>query len=64
MNDARGGGQALPKTDANGNPITYQEWDVNPYQRAVSRGPERLVTGSDGSAWYTADHYKTFTQLE
>jgi hypothetical protein len=37
-NDGRGGGQILPTTDANGNPITYQEWDVNPKQPGVNRG--------------------------
>jgi guanyl-specific ribonuclease Sa len=63
MNDGRGGGQQLPQTDANGNPIKYQEWDVNAKQPGVNRGAERLVTGSDGSAYYTADHYQTFTKI-
>jgi len=63
MNDGRGGGQQLPKTDASGNPIKYQEWDVNAKQPGVNRGAERLVTGSDGSAYYTADHYQTFTKI-
>jgi len=53
----------LPSTDANGNPIKYQEWDVNPKQPGVNRGGERLVTGSDGSAYTTADHYQTFTKI-
>ena len=53
----------MPKTDANGKPITYREWDVNPSQPGVNRGAERLVTGSDGSAWYTSDHYQTFTRI-
>ncbi len=63
MNDGRGGGQTLPKTDAQGNPIQYREWDVNPKITGVNRGPERLVTGSDGSAYYTGDHYQSFTQV-
>lgn len=58
------GYQTLPKTDSNGNPITYKEWDVNPKIKGQDRGLERLVTGSDGSAWKTTDHYKTFTQME
>ena len=29
-NDGRNGGQVLPKTDKNGNPITYKEYDVEP----------------------------------
>ncbi|MGW0248824.1 ribonuclease domain-containing protein [Nocardia goodfellowii] len=53
----------LPRTDAAGKAITYQEWDVNPKQRNRSRDAERIVTGSDGSAWYTGDHYKTFTRM-
>lgn len=27
------------------------------------RDATRIVTGSDGSAWYTDDHYATFTQI-
>ncbi|WP_040794659.1 ribonuclease domain-containing protein [Nocardia higoensis] len=53
----------LPLTDSAGNQITYQEWDVNPKQRNRSRDAERIVTGSDGSAWYTGDHYETFTRM-
>lgn len=53
----------LPSTDRAGNPLTYREWDVNPYTKGVDRGPERLVTGSDGSAYYTGDHYGSFLQF-
>jgi RHS repeat-associated protein len=63
MNDGRGGGEILPQTTADGQPITYQEWDVHPFQPGVNRGPERLVTGSDGSAYYTSDHYRSFTRI-
>jgi len=55
--------QALPKHDSGGRAITYQEWDVNPKVAGVNRGTERLITGSDGSAYVTADHYKTFTKV-
>ncbi len=44
-------------------PITYQEWDVNRKVSGVNRGAERLITGSDGSAYYTSDHYRTFTKI-
>jgi len=54
----------LPSVDKNGNKITYKEWDVNPQQKGANRGAERLVTGSDGSAYKTVDHYKTFIQME
>ncbi|WP_308736956.1 ribonuclease domain-containing protein [Mycobacterium persicum] len=53
----------LPTTDASGKPITYQEWDVNPKVPGEDRGDERIVTGSDGSAWYTTDHYATFRRI-
>lgn len=64
QNDGRGGGQVLPETDGNGNPIGYREWDVNPRTPGVNRGPERVVTGSDGSAYYTSDHYQSFTKVK
>lgn len=53
----------LPRRDRKGKPIRYREWDVNPKVQGRNRGAERLVTGSDGSAWYTADHYKTFKRI-
>ncbi|MFT4125882.1 MAG: ribonuclease domain-containing protein [Gordonia sp. (in: high G+C Gram-positive bacteria)] len=53
----------LPVTDARGKRLTYQEWDVNPKQRGRSRDAERIVTGSDGTAWYTADHYDSFVLI-
>jgi guanyl-specific ribonuclease Sa len=63
-NDGRGGGEVLPRTDASGNPITYREWDVNAQTPGVNRGAERLVTGNDGSAYYTNDHYRTFIKIK
>lgn len=55
--------QLLPKTAENGQRISYQEWDVNPKERGRGRDAERIVTGSDGSAWYTADHYASFARI-
>ncbi|HET7474880.1 MAG TPA: ribonuclease domain-containing protein [Dermatophilaceae bacterium] len=46
----------LPETPG----VTYRDWDVNPYTKGVDRGVERIVTGSDGSAYWTGDHYDTF----
>lgn len=57
------GERKLPAFDASGRPIKYQEWDIHPRSPGRNRGPERLITGSDGRAWYTADHYCTFTEL-
>lgn len=53
----------LPQKDDQGKRIKYREWDVNPHKPGVNRGPERLVTGSNGSAYYTDDHYKTFKKI-
>ena len=53
----------LPATDSAGKAVKYQEWDVNPKKQGQSRDAERIVTGSDGSAWYTGDHYDTFTRM-
>ncbi|MEO9326498.1 ribonuclease domain-containing protein [Gordonia aurantiaca] len=53
----------LPRTDSGGRRVTYREWDVNPKAPNRGRDAERIVTGSDGSAWYTADHYRTFVKI-
>jgi ribonuclease T1 len=63
MNDGRGGTSALPRTDGSGRSLTYTEYDVNPKVNGVNRGPQRLVTGSDGAAYCTGDHYVTWTRL-
>jgi guanyl-specific ribonuclease Sa len=62
-NDGRANGQVLPRSDAAGKPITYREYDVNRFQPGVNRGAERVVVGSDGKAYYTSDHYRTFTPI-
>ena len=53
----------LPTEDANGNPISYKEYDVWPKVPEQNRGTERVVVGSDKSAYYTDDHYQSFTQI-
>ncbi|NUS42806.1 MAG: ribonuclease [Mycobacteriaceae bacterium] len=53
----------LPRRTQSGAPITYREWDVNRKQQGRTRDAERIVTGSDGTAWYTGDHYRTFTRM-
>ena len=58
QNDGRGGGQVLP-----GNNTTYAEYDIHPKVPGVPRDAQRIVIGSDGSAWYTADHYTTFVNM-
>lgn len=54
----------LPQKKPDGKKIRYSEWDVHPKEQGKNRGPERLVTGSDHSAYYTKDHYKTFLKIE
>ena len=50
--------------DVSGRKIQYQEWDVNPKKQGKNRGTERIITGSDGKAWYTNDHYQTFVEIK
>jgi guanyl-specific ribonuclease Sa len=63
LNLGRNGEESLPRRDSHGKAISYREWDVNPHISGHNRGAERLVTGSDSSAYYTADHYRTFTKV-
>ncbi len=53
----------LSSFDTNGMPLQYREWDVHPKVPGKNRGAERLITGSDESAWYTNDHYKSFKRI-
>ena len=56
--------ELLPREDNNGKPILYHEWDVNPKTAGQNRGTERIITGSDGRAWYTDDHYRSFREIK
>lgn len=58
-NDGSSGSQILPRGDG----VIYREWDVNPNVKSVDLGGERIVTGSNGTAYYTNDHYQTFTHF-
>jgi len=58
-NDGRNGSQILPTNDA-----PYREYDIYPKIQGVSRGSERIVIGHSGTAWYTRDHYISFTRIE
>ena len=42
-NEGRGGGRVRPRNDAEGSPITYHEFDVNPYTKGLNRGTEPIV---------------------
>lgn len=54
----------LPRYDGRRKRIVYREWDVHPRAEGRGRGAERLVTGNDGRAWYTADHYRSFVEVK
>ncbi len=54
----------LPRYNARRKRIEYREWDVRPKAEGRSRGAERLVTGSDGRAWYSSDHYRSFVEVK
>lgn len=66
----KGGGEfknvpsKLPNQDSNGKKIDYREFDVNSKIPGKPRDKERFVRGSDGSTYYTNDHYQTFTKIE
>lgn len=67
----KSGGHILPEKDVNGDPITYTEYDVKPPELTnkengklgLDRGKHRLVVGSNGSIYYSPDHYLTFIRL-
>jgi guanyl-specific ribonuclease Sa len=50
--------------DGNGQVITYREWGTVPSDGNPMPGGERIVTGSDGSVYFTPDHYKTFIRWQ
>jgi guanyl-specific ribonuclease Sa len=54
----------LPVQTSTGLRLRYQEWDVKPKVQGRDRGAERLITGSDNHAYYTSDHYRTFTEIQ
>ena len=53
----------LPRRTGSGARIAYREWDIARHVLGVNRGPRRLVTGDDGSAYYSGDHYSTFLRI-
>jgi guanyl-specific ribonuclease Sa len=59
----RNGELKLPTNDAKGNKIAYRKFDVNNKTSNAGRDAERFVRGSDGSVYYTNDHYITFTKI-
>ncbi len=54
----------LPIYDEKQHKIYYQEWDIYPKIKGKNRGAERLITGSNQTAYYTNDHYNTFVLIQ
>ncbi|AUG81536.1 ribonuclease [Kitasatospora sp. MMS16-BH015] len=54
---------ALPRTDGDGHPIQYRQWDVNRKKPGQPRDSERIVTGDNGTAWYSPDLFHTFQRM-
>ena len=58
-NDGRENSQILPSDGA-----PYREYDIYPKVKGIDRGSERIVIGSNGTAWYTPNHYVSFIRME
>ena len=54
---------SLPITDSSGRAVTYKTFDINLRISARGRDAERFVVGSDGSIFFTDDHYLTFIRI-
>ena len=59
-NSGKNGGYILPAVDSSGNRIHYREWGTVQSRSNPNPGGERIVTGSDGSIYYSPTHYQTF----
>ena len=58
-------GEAKLPISENGVNITYKEYDVNNYVPALGqRDGVRFVRGSNGSVYFTQDHYKTYIKIQ
>ncbi|MFG2524426.1 DUF6531 domain-containing protein [Streptomyces sp. NPDC048527] len=63
-NNGKGGAYKLPEFDSQGNPIKYREWGTVQSIDNPNWGGERVVTGNDGSAYYTPTHYQTYIVMD
>ena len=43
--------------------LEKKEYDTHAYTPRVRRGPDRIVVDSDGSRYFTSDHYETFVKF-
>ena len=64
-------GNILPTKDVNGNGITYTEYNAIPRAKHIQENGKaiapqtkhRIIVGSNGSIYYSPDHYHTFIRL-
>ena len=64
-------GNILPTKDVNGNGITYTEYNAIPRAKHIQENGKaiapqtkhRIIVGSNGSMYYSPDHYHTFIRL-
>ena len=63
-NNPKKGETKLPEQTSDGSKITYKEFDAETTPSGKGRGKKRFVHGSDGSTYYTDDHYKTFRKVQ
>ncbi|MEO3756048.1 hypothetical protein [Streptomyces sp. B6B3] len=63
-NSGGSGGYQLPRFDSAGREIEYTEWGTVQSADNPNWGGERIVTGSDGSAYYSPTHYQTWIVME
>ncbi|KAI8070948.1 hypothetical protein BC940DRAFT_294829, partial [Gongronella butleri] len=64
--DAAGtrGGSTWPNRDGSlPTDVVYRSWDANAKKPGQARDAARIFTGSDGSAYYSADNGRTFTRM-
>ena len=59
-NDGRSGGHILPTVDRSGSKVRYNEYGTVQSGNNPAPGGERIVTGTDGSMYYTPTHYQTW----
>ncbi|GGF37087.1 hypothetical protein GCM10011519_08230 [Marmoricola endophyticus] len=59
----KGGEARFPAFEPDGQSISYKEYDIQAKRRGDPRPGDRLLTGSDGSLWYTDDHYRTGVRI-
>ena len=58
--DVRGGEVMAPAPAQLPAGVTYKEYDIRKYAVGVDRGEVRVVVGSDGKRYYSANHYVDF----